>query len=212
MESLLYGLSPVQAQGLYALGWLSFGVLHSLLAGAGAKDRLMGLFGANYRLCYNLFAVVHIGAVFMLGQAALGGSPAFPLEAGVEGALKGVSVLGWVVLVLALREYDLGQFSGLSQIRAHRRGAPEPEDEPLVTAGLHRFVRHPIYLGAHMILWGGAVDGFGLATAAWGSAYLVIGARFEEKKLVRLYGGEYRDYQDRVPAVIPWKVLGKGRA
>ncbi len=165
----------------------------------------MGLFGAYTRLSYNLFAVVHIGAVFMLGQAALGGFPSYALEAGVEGALKGVYVLGWVVLVLALREYDLGHFSGLSQIRAHRRGTPEPEDEPLVTAGLHRFVRHPLYLGAHMILWGGAGDGFGLATAAWGSVYLVIGARFEEKKLVRLYGDGYRDYQDRVPALIPWK-------
>ena len=209
MDNLLSQLSPVQAHLVYGLAWLSFGAGHSLLAGAWAKQRLVRFLGAYTRLSYNLFAVVYIGAVWGLGLAALGGFPSYAMEAGVESALKGVSVLGWVVLILALREYDLGHFSGLSQIRAHRRGTPEPEDEPLVTAGLHRFVRHPLYLGAHMILWGGAVDGFGLTTAAWGSLYLVIGARFEEKKLLMLYGDGYRDYQDRVPALIPWKA-GRG--
>jgi protein-S-isoprenylcysteine O-methyltransferase Ste14 len=66
-------------------------------------------------------------------------------------------------------------------------------------------VRHPLYLGAHMILWGGAVNEFGLATALWGSLFLAVGARHEEKALLALYGEAYATYQRRVPAVIPWK-------
>ncbi len=114
-------------------------------------------------------------------------------------------MLGVGVLVLALREYDLGLFSGLKQIRAGKQGAPEDEDEPLVTDGLHRFVRHPLYLGAYMIIWGGAVSDFGLATAVWGSLYLFIGTRHEERSLSALYGEAYADYKRRVPAIIPWK-------
>ncbi len=205
MGNPFFTLGPLQAHTVYALAWLSFGAGHSVLAGAWAKGRLEPLLGAYYRLIYNLFASGHIALVWAFGGAVLGGVPSFPLEAGVEIALAGISVLGWVVLVLALREYDLGHVSGLAQIRARRRGDPPPEGEPLVTGGLHRFVRHPLYLGAYMILWGGATGEFGLATAAWGSLYLYLGARFEERALLSIYGEAYRDYQGRVPAVIPWK-------
>jgi protein-S-isoprenylcysteine O-methyltransferase Ste14 len=201
---------------VYALAWLSFGAGHSLLAGARAKQGLARFLGAYTRLSYNLFALFHIAAVWVLGLAALGGVPAYALTPTVENALLGVSILGLVVLVLALREYDLGLFSGLSQIRTHRRGGPapgkEPEAEPLVTSGMHRFVRHPLYLGVYLILWAGAQDDFGLATAVWGSVYLALGTHFEERKLLALYGNDYRDYRDRVPALIPWKVLSRGRA
>lgn len=205
MGNPFFTLDPLQAHTVYALAWLSFGGGHSVLAGAWAKGRLEPLLGAYYRLTYNLLASLHIALVWAFGGAVLGGVPSFPLEPRVETALAGISAIGWVVLVLALREYDLGCFSGLSQIRAHRRGDPPPEDETLVTGGLHRFVRHPLYLGAYMILWGGATGEFGLATAAWGSLYLYLGARFEERALLSVYGEAYRDYQGRVPAVIPWK-------
>ena len=197
-----------QAHLIYALGWLSFGAVHSVLAGPGAKHRLNALFGDYYRLSYNLFAVLHIGAVWVFGQRTLDASP-FALEPGIETALTAIRGLGVLVLILALREYDLGLFSGLKQIRAGKQGAAtngdEDGDEPLVTDGLHRFVRHPLYLGVIMILWGGAVSDFGLATAVWGSLYLFIGARHEERSLSALYGEAYADYKRRVPAVIPWK-------
>ena len=197
-----------QAHLIYALGWLSFGAVHSVLAGPGAKHRLNALFGDYYRLSYNLFAVLPIGAVWVFGQRTLDASP-FALEPGIETALTAIRGLGVLVLILALREYDLGLFSGLKQIRAGKQGAAtngdEDGDEPLVTDGLHRFVRHPLYLGVIMILWGGAVSDFGLATAVWGSLYLFIGARHEERSLSALYGEAYADYKRRVPAVIPWK-------
>ncbi len=205
-------MEPFQAHLIYALAWASFGAVHSILAGGGAKYRLAHLFGAYYRLSYNLLAVFYIAAVWTLGTRLLEGGQPFDLDEPTRAGLLGLSILGWIVLLLALREYDLGRFSGLTQIRARRLGGPEnsadADDEPLITGGLHRFVRHPLYLGAYMILSAGAVNDFGLATAVWGSVYLFIGARFEERRLVTLYGEAYRDYQSRVPAVIPWK--GKG--
>ena len=201
-------MDPGQAHLIYALGWLSFGLGHSVLAGGAIKQRLEPLFGATYRLSYNVFAVFHIGAVWVFGRMALDATP-FALEPGIETALTAVRLLGVIVLVLALREYDLGLFSGLKQIRERKKGAAEygdgGGDEALVTDGLHRFVRHPLYLGAYMIFWGGAVGDFGLATAVWGSLYLFIGARHEERSLLALYGEAYAEYKRRVPALIPWK-------
>ncbi len=177
---------------IYGLGWLSFGLVHSILATPAIKRHLAPVFGARYRLSYNLFAVLHIAIVWGFGSMTLDAQP-FALEPGIDLALT------------AVREYDLGRFSGLSQLRARRQNLPDPGDERLVTQGLHRFVRHPLYLGAHMILWGGAVNEFGLATAAWGSLYLVVGARHEETALLALYGDAYASYLRQVPALFPWK-------
>ena len=147
--------------------------------------------------------------MWTLGGALIGDQP-YGLKPGVAGAMTGIGVLGVVVLVLALREYDLGRFSGMAQIRAQMKGITLSEDEPLITGGLHLFVRHPLYLGVYLILWGRATGDFGLATAVWGSVYLVIGAAFEDRKLLALYGDEFRDYKDRIPAVIPWRGRVKG--
>ena len=209
MEDLFAHPTPLEAQAIYGLAWLSFGAFHSVFAGVAAKRRLDSLFGVYYRLAYNLWAGLHIAAVWALGRALIGDQP-YDLEPGVAGAMTGIGVLGVVVLVLALREYDLGRFSGMAQIRAQKKGFPLPEDEPLITGGLHLFVRHPLYLGIYLILWGRATGDFGLATAVWGSVYLVIGAAFEDRKLLALYGDEFRDYKDRIPAVIPWRGRVKG--
>ena len=119
--------------------------------------------------------------------------------------LYALQAAGAVILLIGLTGYDLGRFGGLRQIRDHHAGRDEPEDEPLRIDGLHRYVRHPLYAGALLLLWGGAPSDFGLATAFWGSLYLWIGTLFEERALLRLYGQAYADYRSRVPAIIPWR-------
>jgi len=198
-------MTATYAHILYALAWAGFGLGHSLLAGTRAKGLLAPALGAWYRLTYNGFAALHIAAVWLFGRWLLGDGAPFALPAAARAGMYGVSLVGIVIMLLALRGYDLGLFAGMAQIRAHRQGRAAPEDEPLRTDGWHAYVRHPLYAGAYMILWGNAQDPFGLATAAWGSAYLAIGTVFEERRLLRLYGEEYRRYRERVPAVFPWR-------
>jgi protein-S-isoprenylcysteine O-methyltransferase Ste14 len=198
-------MTPIAAHILYALAWLSFGFGHSLLAGSRVKARLAPALGPWYRLAYNALAGVHIAAVWLFGAWLLGGAAPFALPAAVRAGLYGVSILGLVILLLALRDYDLGRFVGTTQIRNHRLGIDAPEDEPLHTGGFHAYVRHPLYAAAYLVLWGNAQDPFGLATAIWASAYLAIGTMFEERRLLKLYGEAYRSYRAQVPAIIPWR-------
>lgn len=198
-------MSGTLAHFLYALAWLSFGLVHSALAGSGVKGRLTGAPRAAWRLVYNLLAAVHLGAVWWVGGLLFVGSGAFAPVPWAAGLLAVLQVAGWVVLVLGLQGYDLGRLAGTRQIRNHRRGIEEAEDEPLRRDGLHRFVRHPVYAGAFLILWGRVDDPFALATAVWGSLYIVIGTALEEHRLKRLYGAAYTAYRDRVPAFVPWK-------
>ncbi len=195
-------VSFIESHGLYALAWLSFGAGHSALASAGAKGRLRFL-GAGYRLTYNAVAVLHLAGVGAVGWMALGDQPDFDLHGLARGIMAAVQVAGWVLLAVGLRCYDLGRLGGISPLRWARDGRAEPEDEPLRTAGLNGYLRHPLYSAGFLILWGRAVDPMGLATAIWASAYLVIGARLEERRLVALYGDAYVRYRAAVPAFIP---------
>ncbi|MDF1736557.1 MAG: isoprenylcysteine carboxylmethyltransferase family protein [Minwuia sp.] len=186
---------------IYALLWLFFGAAHSVLASETAKHLTRAWFGRQERLAYNLVAVLHFAATVAAGQFLLGGSAAVPFNMPplVQGALGAALVAGAILILVALRHYDLGRFAGTTP---DRHGAAP---EPLHTGGLHRWVRHPLYSGAFLLLLGGATDAFGLATCLWASLYLLIGTWFEEQRLIRLYGDAYRRYRATVPAFIPWR-------
>lgn len=191
---------------VYAALWLSFALGHSALAAAPARQRLQGLFGGGYRLAYNLIAVGHIGAVWAIGRFVLArDATAFALPGLLQAALWVMAAAGAAILLVALRGYDLGRFGGIAQWRAARAGRPLTEDEDLTTAGLNRFVRHPLYLGAILVLIGLIDSPFSLATAAWATLYFVVGARLEETRLVARYGDAYRRYRRQVPFLLPWR-------
>ena len=104
--------------------------------------------------------------------------------------------------MLALSMYDIGRFSGITQAITGEK-LSSTSNEPLQRRFLNRWVRHPLYTAAFLLLWGGAVSTLGLWTAVWGTLYLIIGTFFEEQKLVRIYGDDYRLYQREVPKYFP---------
>jgi protein-S-isoprenylcysteine O-methyltransferase Ste14 len=189
---------------IYALLWLSFGLVHSLLARTSTKRLLQPLFGRSYRFSYNLFSALHIGLVIIGGQLVLGqNSVKFELGNEFTFLAAACQLTGGIVLVLSLTQYDLGRFSGVTQL--FRDNDSGSDEELLHITGMHRYVRHPLYLGAYLYLLGGAVSGFGLQTALWGCLYLWIGTWFEERSLVNQYGSAYLEYKAKVPAIIPFK-------
>lgn len=189
---------------IYALLWISFGFVHSLLARASAKRILQPLFGYAYRISYNLFSALHIGLVIIGGELVLGGNSVV-FEIGNELAFIATAAqwAGIVVIIFSLTQYDLGRFSGITQVIS---GSDMTADaEPLHTTGMHGYVRHPLYLGAYLYLLGGATSEFGMQTALWGCLYLLVGTWFEERGLVAQYGRAYEEYKQNVPAIIPFK-------
>jgi protein-S-isoprenylcysteine O-methyltransferase Ste14 len=188
-----------QAHVLYALAWLAFGVVHSILAGEAVKSRMQPLFGRGYRLAYNVFAVVHTAATIAFGAWVFPELRPFDLPAWLYGIQFALFAGGCVLMAAGARQFDMGLFSGLAQVRG------KAEDEPLRTEGLLGRIRHPLFAAGFLLLWGSAVNEVGLATAIWGSVYLYAGSRFEERRLLRLYGQPYADYLRRVPAFAPWR-------
>jgi len=198
--------SAMNAVLIYALLWLTFGAGHTLLTMPQVKLRLEPYLRSFYRVAYNLFALLHITLVLVAGKFLLDSSR-FSLLSSAPLVLLSTLVLmaGVVLMVLALRQYDLGLFSGLSQWRAGKENR-ETAIEPLQISGLNRWVRHPIYTGLFLFLWGLAVSPFGFWTAAFASVYLFVGAKCEEAKLIKLYGQSYKDYQQAVPAFFSFRI------
>lgn len=187
-------MTPVLA---YALAWGFFALGHSGLATPWGRRVLERRFGRFARLVYNAVAVVQFALVAWVGTRMPG--EAFALPGGVKAAMLALHGAGWVVLLLSARFYDLGRLAGTAQAR----GASA--DEGLRRDGPHAYVRHPLYAGGYLILWGAAVNPPGLATAILGSLYLAAGTWLEERKLVALYGEAYADYRRKVPALVPWR-------
>jgi len=189
---------------IYALLWLSFGLVHSLLARNSSKRVLQPLFRRTYRISYNLFSALHIGLVIIGGEIVLGGnSVGFDLGRDLSVAAKICQLAGIVVIVASLTQYDLGRFSGITQL--FQAGNETADEEQLHVSGMHRYVRHPLYLGVYLYLLGGSLSEFGLQTALWGSLYLLVGTWFEERSLVTQFGQAYVEYKQKVPAIIPFR-------
>ncbi len=194
-------MSIWQAHVLYALAWLAFGAVHSLLAAEAVKTRLRPLFGRGYRLAYNLFAVVHTAATLAVGPwlfPTLDPFGAPPWLWTLQGA---AFVAGCVLMAAGARHFDMALFLGLAQLR----GDAGDDDEPLRADGLLGRIRHPLFSAGFLLLWGSAVNQVGLATAIWGSLYLYVGSKFEERRLLGIYGEPYAEYMRRVPAFVPWR-------
>jgi protein-S-isoprenylcysteine O-methyltransferase Ste14 len=161
-------MTLMEAHAIYALAWLSFGFGHSFLATANAKHQLAPTLGPYYRITFNALASIHLFAVWLLGAWSFHGISDFVFPNAVQSGMDVLFILGIFILVLALRGYDLRRFAGIAQIENHRSGKIDDEIEPLHTNGFHAYVRHPLYSGAYLLLWGNAQNEFGLATAIWG--------------------------------------------
>ncbi len=195
----------MKAHLLYALLWASFGFGHSLLADARVKARLKPYFRAGYRLAYNSLAVLHVLAIVAIGAWLFRGAAPFALPLHVKVAQWVGLGFGAGIFLVALSGYDLARLMGTAQWKAARAGQFLDDEEALRTDGLHRYVRHPLYSGGFLILWGRVTDESSLAAAIWASLYLVIGTYFEERRLRARFGEMYARYRAQVPAYLPWR-------
>jgi protein-S-isoprenylcysteine O-methyltransferase Ste14 len=150
------------------------------------------------------------------------------LRAALFVALVPASVAGWIPYLIAsgtspIRAWTFGRVLGVVlfavgwsillwctfEFVQRGRGTPSPQSAPtkLVTTGLFRFVRNPMYVGVVT-----AIIGIALARHSWGAAIYAafVAAAFhlrvvlyEEPRLTREFGAAYHAYRERVPRWLP---------
>lgn len=188
---------------LLIFGWVGYGALHSLLASGTVKNAIQGQItwlATYYRLAYNVFALLSL-LLLLYFQSRIDRVVLMQPTPATHWVGIGMTGLGLVILFLALRQYDLSEFSGLDALKGR-----ENKKGKLTTRGLSAIVRHPLYTGTLFVLWGLWVYDATLSSlimAFFLSAYIRVGIYFEEKKLIREFGDEYRNYQKQVPMLFP---------
>jgi methanethiol S-methyltransferase len=182
---------------------LVFAVQHSVMARAGFKQRLARFLpAATERSTYVLAASLALGLLFWQWQPLP--ASAWHVSAQPWAALIWVVyAAGWLLVVATTFMIDHLDFLGLRQAYAHTRQRPY-QPPSFTERWLYAWVRHPMMLGLIIAFWATpAMTAGHLLFAAAGSAYIVVGLRFEERDLTRHLGPAYRDYAQRVPALIP---------
>lgn len=138
-----------------------------------------------------LFTVVVPGSVAVYVPSYLAGPIATNhLALGVSGFffLAGATVYLWCL-------WDFATFGG---------GTPAPLDAPkrLVIRGLYRYTRNPMYLGVLSVLVGWLVLApilrFAVYLVAVWSIFHAFVVFYEEPRLFKLFGAEYRAYKGQV--------------
>ena len=126
---------------------------------------------------------------------AAGSPPLAPRAGTLPAALGALMVIaGWAVLLVCAREFA----------RAGR-GTPAPYDPPrsLVTSGLYRFTRNPMYVGVTTAIFGQAIWFQSRDATIYGVAMVlafhVAILIYEEPRLTRVFGQQYLDYKKSVP-------------
>jgi protein-S-isoprenylcysteine O-methyltransferase Ste14 len=160
-------------------------------------------FRAYHRLLFTAYSAAATAAV-LLYVRSLPDIPLYRIDGWVRFLFHGVQILGAGLLLWT--PWDLKEFVGLRQWERQRKGEEEAQgrNERLFTGKGYGLVRHPLYLGCSLLLAFHPVQTrSSAATAAAVIAYFYIGTFFEERRLVRKFGEEYREYQHRVPRFLP---------
>lgn len=132
------------------------------------------------------------------------------VDAGLaRGVLWGVSLFGWLLVLTSSFTINHFELFGLRQVWLHARGRVA-KDDAFVIRAMYRIVRHPLMLGFLIAFWVTPTMTIGhLLFAAVVTGYIVVAVKFlEERDLVAVHGDTYRDYQRKVPMLLPWRKLG----
>jgi protein-S-isoprenylcysteine O-methyltransferase Ste14 len=124
--------------------------------------------------------------------------------------MHAIQIAGVVFGVQAFQYLDKWEFMGFRQVlrylaRNEVAGSPEGlTQKELVTTGVYGIVRHPLYVAGIIIFtFSPHITVNGLTITVLADLYFLFGMFIEERRFVRIFGEQYREYMKRVPRMVP---------
>ena len=199
---------------MLAASWLGYFMLHSLFASLGAKHWVAARFPAFmpvYRLSFNLIAVLLLAPILAFTYS-LPRVELWHWSGLAAWFANGLSVFAIVGVFYSSKGYDIREFLGVRQWRNRTRTVEDQENFHL--SEFHRYVRHPWYFCALLLIWSRDMTPATLLSATMLTLYFFVGSRLEETKLLAYHGEIYRRYMGQVPGLfpLPWKKLSPRQA
>ena len=179
---------------------LFFAIQHSGMARRGFKSFIVCWIPPELERSIYVAASGAAASVLVFFWQPLPGKPLW------QGPLwiAGISILAALAIGRCCLWLDQATFFGLTQART---GQAEVR-VPLCVDGPYRFVRHPLMLGALIAIWAQPIMPLELLMLNVGmTIYILLAIRLEERDLAREFGEEYEKYRQKVPALIPFRIL-----
>ena len=120
-------------------------------------------------------------------------------------------LISWILLIASV--YVLWQ--GVSRLSSAKRSISRSSEElfafertsELVTSGIYRYIRHPLYASLMYLAWGAF-----LKEISWVSIILIIiaslslfaTARADEQECIQYFGDRYKEYMEGTKRFIPF--------
>ena len=188
--------------------WIIYYVLHSVFAATSVKKffrekwNIYRFYRLTYSIIVSILLVLILFFQYSFTSPVLWNIPVMKLPAILVFILPGL-----VIMFISVKKYFF-LLSGVSSLYEEK-----PASE-LKIEGIHRRVRHPLYTGTLLVVWGFfLIFPFlnNLIAVLLLTGYVLVGIQFEEKKLLLEFGEAYRKYMDQVPSLIPGLSLKKKR-
>jgi hypothetical protein len=212
--------------------FILFAILHSFLASFKVKFILTKQIGSTmafYRMAYNIFFLLVF--FYLFENLPRPDVELFELKFPWDFIILIPQFLALAGIIWTFRFFSLFEFAGISQIKRWKDGnfivgmekkmsvieeqsgdsretkySENVFDEKLTLKieGPYKVVRHPLYLFTIIFLiFRPTMDLFYFVFLIFLIAYFYIGSFYEERKLVSVFGDQYRKYQNSVPRLFP---------
>lgn len=194
--------------------FLAFALIHSITVAHWFKELCRRIFGETfmrvwYRFLYSMVSgVTAAAAIYLILQVpdrAVWSAPSW-----LRWLLHGVQAAGFLFGAQAFRYLDKWEFMGFRQVwrylaKGEVKGNLEGMTErDLVTEGVYGIVRHPLYVAGLIIFtFSPRITVNGLVITVLADLYFLFGMFIEERRFVRIFGSQYREYMKRVPRMVP---------
>jgi protein-S-isoprenylcysteine O-methyltransferase Ste14 len=189
----------------------AYGGLHSLLASRRFKAALEQRFGQKAMRWHRLIFSILGGLTILPALAMVIWLPdrvIYAIPYPVSSWFRLQQLIGLGGVAYCVLQTGFFNFIGLDSVLDPSRLKHPPQ---LVTSGLYRHIRHPLYTFTMLFLWAAPTLSWNsLALNLGVSAYFVIGSFFEEQKLLDEFGAEYVEYRRRTPAFLPRLIQPRG--
>lgn len=122
-------------------------------------------------------------------------------------------ILAWCLLIVCIVPLVFGVHS----LRTRGKPATQRESDPsllafekttaLVTSGIYRYIRHPLYSSLFLLTWGiyfKFVSWLGTALAVIATVFLILTAKADEVECTKFFGTEYVEYMKSTKMFVPY--------
>jgi hypothetical protein len=172
----------------------AFALHHSLFARPWIKARLTTLIPERLMRSFYVWIASLLFIAVVLAWRPVGGV-LYTSSGGLAIVHAGIQLLGLWFIAGAVRAIDPLELAGIRL---------ESSTADLQTRGPYGVVRHPLYLGWILVVFGPAtMTGDRFAFAVISSAYLFIAVPWEERELEGVFGAKYVKYKKDVR----WRIV-----